>query len=289
MHLIACRCDELVTNIFLISDRLGAEDRLTFHWAYVLNTVPKLGQRVRGSAVKAVWLITIAVFCVACSKSPPEAEPAIASGVGLDTGDAATDLVSAGDFRGYRWGESLDGALEREGQRSERIDDSWSFHTQIAGYPAVLSLLAHGELLAGARYQFPWPVESEKCMGPMTPGSKCSVESAGYAVDVCDRIGTLLTEKYRLVDAERKPVANRRISSAGALDQSLSRRSDHGLSMVVSSWENDRTSVSQTFAGGAKDAQGWRCTFTYRASPEIDAQLLREATDAEIEEAKRDL
>lgn len=35
-----------MSNIFLISDRLGAEDRLTCHWAYVLNTVPKLGQRV---------------------------------------------------------------------------------------------------------------------------------------------------------------------------------------------------------------------------------------------------
>ena len=33
-------------NIFLISDQLGAEDRLTFSWAYVLNTEPRLGQRV---------------------------------------------------------------------------------------------------------------------------------------------------------------------------------------------------------------------------------------------------
>lgn len=35
-----------MTNIFLMRDGLGAEDRLTFSWAYVLNTVPRLGQRV---------------------------------------------------------------------------------------------------------------------------------------------------------------------------------------------------------------------------------------------------
>lgn len=35
-----------MTNIFLVREGLGQEDRLTFHWAYVLNTVPGLGQRV---------------------------------------------------------------------------------------------------------------------------------------------------------------------------------------------------------------------------------------------------
>jgi hypothetical protein len=32
-------------NIFLVDGRLKAEDRLTYSWAYVLNTVPGLGQR----------------------------------------------------------------------------------------------------------------------------------------------------------------------------------------------------------------------------------------------------
>ena len=35
-----------MTNIFLMREGLGLEDRLTFHWAYVLNAVPRLGQRV---------------------------------------------------------------------------------------------------------------------------------------------------------------------------------------------------------------------------------------------------
>lgn len=33
-------------NIFLMDGRLGREDRLTFSWAYVLSTDPRLGQRV---------------------------------------------------------------------------------------------------------------------------------------------------------------------------------------------------------------------------------------------------
>ena len=239
--------------------------------------------------MKAVWIIMMVVICVACSKSQPEAEPAMAAGVAQDGGDTAKDPLSAGDFRGYRWGEALAGVLEREGQRSERFNDSGSFNIHIAGYPAVLSLQSQGELLAGARYQFPWPGESEKCKGPMTPGSTCSVESADYAVEVCDRIGDLLTERYQLVDVERKPMSKRRASSPGALDQSLNRRSDRGVSLVVNFWANDRTSVFQTFGGGTKDGQGWRCTFSYRASPELDSQLFREATEAENTKAKQDL
>lgn len=35
-----------MNNIFLMDPRLGPEDRLTYAWAYVLNVVPGLGQRV---------------------------------------------------------------------------------------------------------------------------------------------------------------------------------------------------------------------------------------------------
>lgn len=34
-----------MSNIFLVDPRLGPEDRFTFSWTYVLNTVPGLGQR----------------------------------------------------------------------------------------------------------------------------------------------------------------------------------------------------------------------------------------------------
>jgi hypothetical protein len=237
------------------------------------------------------YVCCVPLFLVAgCSKSP-EAEvpaPEVTTGAGV-AGVSAEVPKDEGDFRGHRWGEPMAVVIERESRRSEKRGDGYTFATELAGYPTVVRLLYLGDVFAGARYSFPWPDESDKCSGPMLAGSECSLGSAAYAVEVCDRLGDLLSEKYRLVDADGRALSTRAVKSAAALDRVLASDPTSEMDWVVNLWSAERTMVFQTFARGRSDDEGWRCTFSYRSTPEIAAQIDRAATEDENDAAKKDL
>jgi hypothetical protein len=138
-------------------------------------------------------------------------------------------------------------------------------------------------------YKFPWPGEVTKCAGIMAAGSECSLKSAEYAIDVCKRIASLLDEKYPSKDHVESEMMHSRVSSPLDLDKRL--RVDSGPLGDLSSnaWASERVSVFQFFARGGRPGEGWRCSFQYRPSPEIDARLDAQATQFQKEAAKRDL
>lgn len=232
--------------------------------------------------------VAVVLFVGGCSKAPDVESPpteAISRGAGVESAAGAPE----GDFRGHRWGEQLSAVSEREGKRSQAGGDEHSFATELAGYPVELRLLGLRDRFAGARYQFPWPGEVEACREVMEIGSECSLRSAAYAVEVCNRMIALLTEKYQLVAADGTPRDKPAISSAESLDRSLRWKDPSGMTFVDNQWSGERISVFQMYEPGRVPGRGWRCTLSYRSTPEIETQIDQELTQSEDEAAAKDL
>lgn len=233
------------------------------------------------------WVIVV-LLGGGCSKAP-DVEPSPTAPIARGTDVESAEAVPEGDFRGHRWGEQLSVVAEREGKRSQARGDGRLFATELAGYPVELQLLSLGDRFAGARYQFPWPGEAESCRDVMVSGSACSLRSAAYAVEVCNRMITLLTEKYQPVDAGGAPRDEPAMSSVESLDRSLRWQNRSGLTFVANQWSGERISVFQTYEPGRVPGTGWRCTLSYRSTPEIESQIDQSVTQRENEAAVKDL
>jgi hypothetical protein len=195
-----------------------------------------------------------------------------------------------GDFRGLRWGDPKDAVIAAESKRSKTVREGWSYETTLAGYPAMVSYGYYDSNgLGGASYSFPWPGEATGCKEPMTKGSRCSLESAKYALDVCGRIAGLLDEKYPSKAYLDPKSMHTPFRSAQELDSW--KGWGPGLMGPPSSneWANDRVRIFQFYSRSDKSSEGWRCSFRYMPSEDIAVRLNEDETAAQNEAAYRDL
>jgi hypothetical protein len=209
--------------------------------------------------------------------------------------DGCSKVSTTGDFRSYQWGMPIEEVLKQESKESKAvqpgvwrrsIDIEWtpSFETQLVGYPALLRFFANGDLLLGAEYTFPWPAEADTCRGRMTQGGQCSLKSAAYAIEVCDRVGALLSEKYGGAPRWLGGFKKRQMPVAYT-PESLNRVTFEAWPR--SSWEGERVRIEQGFARG--NEQGWRCRVRYFAPKKLQDELFQGVEKAEGDAAKTDL
>jgi hypothetical protein len=230
----------------------------------------------------AVVIFMLAVGCGACDTKEREASRASIQ-------QSPEDTSEAGDFRGHTWGDSFSNALETEAERSKRIGNSRSFQTEVAGYPAILELgEMEGGILAGAGYVFPWPGESAHCQTVVQIGSRCSVDSASYAVEVCNRLAGILSQKYRLLGKADGMVESRVPQFGTELEKELT-RPDQGFDLMLKQWTGSRAQVFLSFPRPRQPGQGWRCSITYRPPPDLAGILIDAERRAVDEKARQDL
>lgn len=236
----------------------------------------------------AMLLSAIAVW--GCSNNQQPESAADESQPGANTIESPGVDVPEGDFRGLRWGDPKDQVIASESKRSKVVNEGWSYETELAGYPVIVSYGYFDDGgLGGGSYRFAWPGEAAKCSGVMAAGSECSLRSAEYAIDVCKRLAKLLDEKYPSKDYLDPKIMHSSVSSPSDLDDRL--RNDSGFpgDMSSNAWASERVSIIQFYARSGRPGEGWRCSFQYHPSPDIAARLDAAATASQNEAAKQDL
>jgi hypothetical protein len=119
-------------------------------------------------------------------------------------------------------------------------------------------------------------------------GTRCSVGSASYAIEVCDRISGIVSEKYRLL-GKADDIADLRVPRYGTeLEKELVTQGQ-GFDIVLRQWSGERVHVFLSFPRPRNTGQGWRCTFRYYPPPAMQEALMNEAERAENAQAKKDL
>jgi len=235
-------------------------------------------------------MLLSAVAVWGCSNKPPPDSAAVASQPEPDAVESLGVDAPEGDFRGLRWGDTKDEVIAAESKRSKTISGGWSYETKLAGYPVTVSYgYFDDDRLGGGSYEFPWPGEATICTEVMTAGSECSLKSAEYAIAVCERIAGLLTDKYPSKEHLDPKVVHSSVSSVSDLERRMRSNRGDQIDLTSNAWANERVSVFQFFSRGRKPGQGWRCSFMYYPSPEINEKLDAEATASQNQAAKRDL